>query len=177
MKPWNCPEGHTVSLRGNAPRGERFCPEHGLELRPAPQKKKQGLPGEQAAKARFRQVVTQERCFFADRDEMGDPRRPGHCCAYPLEAHHLIPKSWIKQAYSGLPPDELVALMWNPIIGAPLCRSAHHLITVHSDYIYRDELRLELIEFCEHFDAQHPNERSLLQRLYSESPERQADSA
>lgn len=172
-----CREGdHLVKVRTNPVPGERFCPDHGCELVRPPRelrsKSKAGLPGEQAARRRFRQVVCAHPCFFLDYTEAGDRRRPDHKCTYPLDAHHLIPKGWIKRELS-LPPDELLALMFNPIIGAPLCRGAHEAVERGADFIYRDELAPDLIAFCERFDAQHPDERSLLERLHLDSPVRE----
>jgi hypothetical protein len=179
-----CPQGkHEVKFRSTGPAGERWCPEHGCELGKLPAsrqpKHKQGLPGEKAAKARFRQVVCSHPCFFLDIEESGERRRPGHTCRYPLDAHHIIPQSWIKQTYRGhLPDAELVALMHNPILGAPLCRKAHDAVEYSpSEYIYRDELEPDLIAFCERFDVEHPGLSSLLGRLYVECPERPVDEA
>lgn len=172
-----CPDGgHEVKVRFNPVPGERFCPEHGCSLVKPPksmrsQGQREGLPGEKAAKVRFRQVVCANPCFFLDCDEAGERRRPDHHCSYPLDAHHLIPKSWIKRELT-LPPEEIVEIAWNPLIGAPLCRGAHNQVEQGTAYIFRDELEPDLIAFCERFDAEHSDQRSLLERLYLESPER-----
>jgi hypothetical protein len=173
-----CPVAeHAVGVKSSAPAGERFCPEHGCELvRPPKEHRKpsgrQGLPGEQGARTRFRQLVCARPCFFLQTDERGEQRRPGHTCRYPLDAHHVLSKGWLKRELD-LPPSELVALMYDPIIGDPLCRKAHDAVEYSPDeYIYRDELNPDLILFCERFDAEHPEQRSLLARLYVECPER-----
>lgn len=171
-----CPDGrHEVKVRFNPAPGERFCPEHGCSLVPLPKgsggQSKQGLPGEKAAKSRFRQVVCARPCFFLD-SEFGERRRPDHTCSYPLDAHHLIPKGWLKRNLS-IPPEELVEIMWNPIIGAPLCRKAHDAVERRTAYIYRHELNPDLIAFCERFDSEHPDQPSLLALLYNECPERE----
>jgi hypothetical protein len=171
-----CPEGkHEVPVRSmNQVRGERFCPEHGCEMRQV--RKQRGapaLPSEKAASAHFCRVVCSKPCFFLDRTEFGERRRPGHTCRFPLDPHHLIPQDFLKRELD-LPPDELVAVMYEPIIGAPLCRKAHDAVEYQPDeHIYRDELNPDLILFCERFDAQHPGQRSLLERLYLECPERE----
>jgi hypothetical protein len=173
-----CPDGkHEVKVRFNPAPGERFCPEHGCSLVKPPksmrgQSQREGLPGEKAARGRFRSVVTQRPCFFLDRDEMGERRRPDHSCTYPLDAHHLLPKGWLRRELD-LPPEDLVAVMWNPIIGAPLCRAAHEAVERGVAYIYRDELEPDLVAFCERFDTQNPGQRSLLERLFLECPERE----
>lgn len=173
-----CRDGeHEVKVRFNPAPGERFCPEHGCQLVRLPKAQrsspKENLPGEKAARANFSRVVKANPCFFLDTDDFGNRRRPDHVCTYPLDAHHILPKGVLKRELS-LPPEEMVELIWNPLIGAPLCRAAHHLVEVGSDHIYWDELNPELIAFCERFDATHAGERSLLHRLQLESPEREA---
>lgn len=177
MKMW-CRDGagHEVKVRFNPAPGERVCPAHGTPLGRLPKNvagnKRAGLPGEATAHARFRQEVLGRPCFFLDTDESGRRRRPGHICEYPLDPHHIVAKSWLKRELIGLPLDELVALLYAPIIGAPLCRAAHTAVTAGTAHIYRDELEPDLVAFCERFDVQHPDQRSLLERLYLECPER-----
>lgn len=176
-----CPDGgHEVKVRFNPAPGERFCPEHGCSLIKPPKSsglnsaRREGLPGEAAARSRFAQVVKQRPCFFLDVDEYGERRRPDHVCTYPLDAHHLIAKGWIRRELSSMPDDELVELMWNPLIGAPLCRGAHNQVERGTGFVYRDELNPDLIAYCERFDAQHPEQRSILERLYLDCPVRKA---
>lgn len=170
-----CEEGrHEVKVRSNAAPGERVCPDHGCELRPIrKQSNRDELPGEKMALARFKFVVCERRCFFLDVDEAGDRRRPDHTCRYPLDPHHLIPVQWMKRELS-LPPEELVALISNPLLGAPLCRKAHDAVEYSPDeHIYRDELNPDLVAFCERFDVEHPGQRSLLEQLYLRCPVRE----
>lgn len=169
-----CPEGHEVRVRSFSQRaGELICPEHRRPLilpsaRTAPRR----TAKEKEAAKRFAHVVCREPCFFSDQLPDGTPRREGHVCRYPLDPHHLIPKSWIEN-YIDLDEDDLIELKWNPIIGAPLCRNAHDAVEYSpSEYIYRDELSPALVVFCEEWDAAHPELRSLLGRLYEECPER-----
>lgn len=177
MMQFHCPQdgGHEVKVRFDPAPGERFCPEHGCPLHPLSgmggQPQREGLPGEKAAKANFRRIVTRRPCFFLDRDEFGDRRRPGHTCTYPLDAHHLLPRSWLKRELN-LPPEELVAVMWDPLIGVPLCRAAHAAVERGVADIYREELNPDLIAWCEEFDAEHPDERSLVEQLISRHPPR-----
>jgi len=175
-----CRDGeHEVKVRFNPVPGERFCPEHGCALSRPPksglsnkQTSREGLLGEARARSRFRQVVTAKPCFFLDRDEFGERRRPDHSCTYPLDAHHIIPKGWIKRELSMLPAAELVELAWNPLIGAPLCRGAHEAVERGVADIYRDELNPDLFAYCEQFDADHPDLRSLVEQLVSRCPAR-----
>lgn len=160
-----CPDGeHEIKVRFNPVPGERWCPEHGCALSKLPksglsdqQTAREGLPGEKAARSRFRQVVTARPCFFLDIDDFGERRRPDHVCTYPLDAHHIIPKGWIKRELSMLPADELVELAWNPLIGAPLCRGAHEAVERGVADIYWHEL--------------NPDLRSLVEQLVSRCPQ------
>jgi hypothetical protein len=175
-----CRDGkHEVKVRFNPVPGERFCPEHGCALSKPPKSglsnkptAREGLPGERVARSRFRQTVTSRPCFFLDVDDFGERRRPDHVCTYPLDAHHIIPKGWIKQELSMLPAEELVELAWNPLIGAPLCRGAHEAVERGVADIYWDELNPDLVAYCEQFDAAHPDLRSLVEQLVSRCPKR-----
>lgn len=129
-----------------------------------------------AARLHFNAVVTSEKCFFADVTEAGDPRRPGHVCDGELDAHHLIEKQWIKRNFGDLPADELLAILFAPIIGAPLCRDAHEPVTRRTARIYFDELDDDLIDECRRIDERYalPSRPSLLARLEIECPKREA---
>lgn len=173
-----CPEGHEVKVRSMSRRaGELICPTHRKPL-VLPSSKtlgKRRSAAEQRAAARFESEVCSEPCFFSDKLPDGSPRREDHVCGYPLDPHHLIPKSWI-ELYIDLPEDELLALKYNPIIGAPLCRVAHDAVEYSpSECIYRDELAPRLILFCEEWDHSHNDQRSLLGKLYEKCPERRRE--
>lgn len=71
-----------------------------------------------------------------------------HRCSGIKDAHHLIPKDFIRQRFRGLlPEDELLEILFNPLIGAPLCRKAHDAITSKSDRIYWQDLTDECLEY------------------------------
>lgn len=181
-----CPEDGGHEVRVGAKRGERFCPDHGTELR-QPRKQITRVPGRKGtasydrARRYFNNEVCGKRCFFADVDEFGEPRRPDHRCSYPLDGHHLVGKSWLEGNFPDLPEQDFLAIIFNPLIGAPLCRRAHDPVTINADYIYRHELRFEAIEFCESVDDQwgeillptDSKRQSMLERLRLESPVRE----
>jgi hypothetical protein len=71
-----------------------------------------------------------------------------HHCSGPKDAHHLIPKNFIRQRFRGLlPEDELLEILFNPLIGAPLCRKAHDAVEAGSDRIYWQDLTDECLEY------------------------------
>jgi hypothetical protein len=150
---------------------QRYCPECAKNI----------TGSYDLARRRFNNVVCETRCFFADIDELGDPRRPDHRCPnFRLDAHHLVPKQFIEGNYPDLPEDDFLAIIFNPLIGAPLCRNAHDRVTLRSECIYFEELRLECVELCESVDAQWGDvllpsgtkRQSMLTRLQLESPSR-----
>jgi hypothetical protein len=156
-----CPEGkHEVPVAFQPSAGERWCPEHeGVHLQPKPKKASGGFrasnetPHRRAAREAFNRAVKQHRCFYsAYRTLDGKARRAGHHCSYPLDAHHIVEKSWIEDNYRDLPEEELLKILFDPRIGAPLCRGGHD--AVKSLHIYWDELEPECIEFCSEVDAQ-----------------------
>jgi len=160
-----CPEGkHEVKVAFQPKPGERYCPDHGCHLQPLPKKPSANLGGrresgaETRARQRFNRAVCRRPCFF-------QRHREGHRCAFPLDPHHLVPKEWMRRELD-LPEDELIAVMYDPVIGAPLCRAAHQAVEARTDFIYWDELELEAVEFCER--------HGMLGRLELESPQREA---
>lgn len=179
-----CPDGQHEQRVGSK-RGEKYCPTHGCELRPKPKAQKQagskGTAAYDRARRQFNNVVCSNRCFFSDVDDYGNPRREGHVCSYPLDSHHLVPKQHIQANFSDLPADEFLAIIFNPLIGAPLCRRGHDQVTLHHASIYFDELRVECIEYCESVDRQWGDiptpsgvrRQSMLGRLELESPKRE----
>lgn len=71
-----------------------------------------------------------------------------HTCSGRKDAHHLIPKDFIRRMFEAvLPEDQFVAILHNPKIGAPLCRKAHDRIEAGSDRIYWEDLSEECIEY------------------------------
>lgn len=134
-------------------------------------------PAARNAREHFNAIVTagpDRPCFFADHTEAGEPRRPGHVCAGP---HHLVQKQWIKRYFGDLPTDELLAILFAPLLGAPLCRhGAHDPVTRRTAYIYFEELDPDLIDMCERLDRRYAADwrPSLLARLEIECPKREA---
>ena len=169
-----CPEGdgHVVMVRFQPSAGERFCPEHGRHLLSADfSKPRSGLsraskptetPEHRRARDAFERAVCAYPCFF-------QRNREGHVCSFPLDAHHLIPKQFIKQRLD-LPEDELLAILFHPLIGAPLCRAAHDAVERGTDRIYWDELSPECIQFAS--PPSLPEFMAL--RLEKECPKREA---
>lgn len=110
-----------------------------------PKKRSSGFKRKSAAEIkasqRFRAEVISYGCFFAE-------HRPGHSCSGPLQAHHLLPQRAIKEHFRGRPEAELIEALYNPVIGAPLCAHAHHLVEMRREHIYWDELTQACVEFC-----------------------------
>jgi hypothetical protein len=125
---------------------------------------------ERAARDHFNATVKGRGCWFADsrpceecdgtgwwsdwNGEEGGAGRCGLCegdgkhrCDGPLDAHHLVPKQFLRKRFQGvLPEDQFVAILFNPKIGAPLCRKAHDRIESGADRIYWDDLTDECID-------------------------------
>lgn len=181
-----CPECRK-NIKVGPNRGEQFCLEHPeTNLRPK-RSEKERLPGRRGtasydrAKRIFSTDVCSKRCFFVWVNELREQARPGHQCnSNRLEAHHVLDKSWIERNYPDLPEAEFLNIIFNFKIGVPLCPAAHHLITVHSTYIYFEEVRFEAIELAEEVDALWldvplPNgtkRGSMLDKLKSQCPPR-----
>lgn len=134
---------------------------------------------ERRARQHFTSVVagSDRFCFFADVTEAGDRRRPRHVCDGPLDAHHLIAKSWIQRYFGDLPEDELLAIKYAPIIGCPLCRCAHDALPANlkpGDRVFFEELDPDLIDLCERIDRRYakPGRPSMAARLRLECPPR-----
>lgn len=181
--------GHEVKVRFKPTRGERYCPTHGVPMSEHnPDKPRKGLSrggfsreSVAATQARqlFNRIVCLERCFYSDRTQEDEPRREGHVCTYPLDAHHLVEKQWIKRYFGDLPEAEFLAILHNPLIGCPLCRAGHD--AVKTLLIYWEELRVECIEFCEEVDRRYGDvplpgggkRPSMLARLEHECPKRE----
>lgn len=128
---------------------------------------------EKKARLHFNKVVKSWPCWFratrncwrckgsAELDQFGDdgsyvgkvtcPACDGdgrHHCSDRKDAHHLIPKDFIRQRYRGIANEEqLLAVLFSPLIGAPLCRKAHDAIEAGSDRIYWEDLSEECLEY------------------------------
>jgi hypothetical protein len=76
----------------------------------------------------------------------GDGR---HHCRGPKDAHHVLPKRFIRMQFQALLPEkDFVAILFNPAIGAPLCRyGAHESVEKKLDRIYWEDLSEECIEY------------------------------
>jgi hypothetical protein len=142
------------------------------------------------ARERFNEVVTDWGCFFGpthmrlaqDYEQLGRYHRRIHYCDGVLDAHHLVEKQWIRRNFSDLPEDELLAILFDLRIGAPLCRAAHD--NIKKERIYWDEVSEECKEFCAEVDKRHRHSvesltgrriftrPSMLTRLKLECPER-----
>lgn len=114
-------------------------------------------PGERDLHAHFTQAVTSWPCFFADRVD-GRPRRPEHRCWGPIDPHHLVPVDYMMQL--GLS----YQVMYDPILGAPLCRLAREAVDGSIERIYWEELDPDCVAFC--------TRHGLLPRLELECPRR-----
>lgn len=165
-------------MKRSAPLQRRTALKPGKPLKRTGKLRSRRRPETSAAKAArlaFNETVSAKPCFFADCTEAGDPRRPGHVCDGPRDAHHLIEKQWIKRYFADLPEDELLAILFAPILGAPLCRyGAHEPVTRRMARIYFDELDQDLIDECQRIDERYalPSRPSLLARLEIECPNR-----
>jgi hypothetical protein len=89
-----------------------------------------------------------------------------HHCSGRKDAHHLLPKQFIRRRLSDWPEDELLAVLFNPLIGAPLCRAAHEAVEARTDFIHWDELNPECITYV----SSLPD--FMLLRLEEECPKR-----
>jgi hypothetical protein len=168
-----CREGeHEVKVAFQARGGERWCPTHPTSyLQPLPKKSTSTLGRDKSAaeiKARqhFNREVTGERCFYSEQID-GESRRKGHVCTYPLDAHHLVEKQWIRREFGDLPEDELLAILYNPAIGSPLCRGGHE--NVKRLRIHWHEVSDECKLFCQWVDDRYgANHPSMYERLRRE---------
>jgi hypothetical protein len=168
---FTCPAGHNWKSQRFQPQPwESICPECQLPALPS-LKAKQARPGlsavespqERELHAHFTQAVTAWPCFFSDRVD-NRKRRPDHKCWGPIDPHHLVPVEYMKRQL-GLPFE----VMYDPILGVPLCRLAHEAVERSIERIYWDELDPDCIDFC----AKH----GLLPRLELESPKRRESAA
>jgi hypothetical protein len=170
-----CPEGeHKVKVAMQPRAGERRCPEHRCDLKPMPKPAGRQLGADRSAaetraRHRFNAEVRDHPCFYSE-VIAGETRRPGHVCTYPLDAHHLVEKQWIRREFGDLPEDELLAILYAPQIGAPLCRAGHDgvkRLRIHWHEL-SDECKLFCREIDERYGSNHP---SMYERLRLECGE------
>lgn len=76
----------------------------------------------------------------------GDGR---HHCSGEKDAHHVIKKQFIRRMFQAvLPEPAFVAILFNPRIGAPLCRyGSHEPVEKGQARIYWEDLSEECIEY------------------------------
>jgi hypothetical protein len=139
---------------------------------------------ETQARERFNETVKCWPCYFGPThirlaqsyEQLGRYYRRIHYCDGVLDAHHLVEKQWIRRNFSDLPEAELLAILFDPRIGAPLCRRAHD--NIKNERIGWDELSDECIEFCAEVDERYRDlgagrlRPSMLTRLKLECPAR-----
>jgi hypothetical protein len=114
---------------------------------------------ERIAREEFNRVVLAWPCLFT--------LRPGHVCDGPLDAHHLVPKNFLRHRFSHLPLKQLLAILFDPRIGAPLCRyGAHDPVTHRTAFVYREDLSHECLDFVTSLPS------FVLLRLEEECPRR-----
>jgi hypothetical protein len=169
-----CTDGeHEVKVAFQPRAGERYCPEHGTYLQPLPKRTSGGLglgrresKEEIEARQLFNREVCVNRCFYSEQID-GESRRKGHLCTYPLDAHHLVEKQWIRREFGDLPEDELLAILYAVAIGSPLCRGGHE--NVKRLLIQWHEVSDECKLFCQGVDERYGhNHPSMLERLKRE---------
>lgn len=94
-----------------------------------------------------------------------------HHCTGPKDAHHLVPKDWIREVFGDLPEVDLLDILYDPLIGAPACRYGfHEALEKRKDTIAWHELDDEAKEFYRRIDEKYPGRPSMLERLKLESP-------
>ena len=119
---------------------------------------------ESRAAEEFHQIVASLGCWAKE-------NREGHICAGRVEAHHVIEAQWWRREFRDLPEAKLIALVYDPVIAAPLCGGFHAAVTAKREVIHFHELDRELIEHCERLDQEYPG-RAVLARLRLECPTR-----
>jgi hypothetical protein len=123
---------------------------------------------EKRARLHFKEIVKARKCWFAWHRPCercggkGETKLAGdmwwvctacngdgrHHCEGRKDAHHLVPQRFTRRMFQGvLSEADFVAILHNPLIGAPLCRKAHDLIEAKRDRIYFEDLTPECIEY------------------------------
>jgi hypothetical protein len=176
MARYACPNGHEWTslskLSKNFDPACLLCPDCGAAAKFGRNSTSTGFglkamaetPEHRAARERFDRLVCEWPCW-------GKRHRPGHSCRGPKDAHHLVPKDWIGRTFSDLPEDELLAIMFEPVIGMPACRFVlHDALETRADVVLLHELRDDVRLFCKSIDEKYPGHPSMLGRLELESP-------
>jgi hypothetical protein len=180
---------HSFKVAFEPSHGEMWCDEHGCFAGPMPQEKKSGFRGagesadRKRARQRFNRAVKSHGCFYSRYRPSGPPaerpRREGHTCTRPLDAHHLVEKQWIERNFADLPEDELLAILFDPRLGCPLCRAGHE--GVKRLRIFWDEVSEDAKEAAREIDARYFDQltpaglhrESMYARLRKECPTRE----
>lgn len=156
MANYACRNGHAWTGRSSLSKkfspAELRCPEPECGLQAEPKLKQgSGFRADNETSARreardaFNAAVLHHGCFYsAYRSPTGKPRRVDHVCTYPIDAHHMVEKQWIEANYADLEEADLLAILFDPRLGAPLCRLGHE--GVKTLRIYWDEVSPEAKE-------------------------------
>ncbi len=168
MANYACRNGHT--WEGKSSLSKRFhpselrCPECGSQNEPKMKARSRSEPPVVAeAHTRFSELVTEWPCWAKS-------HRRDHRCWGPVDPHHLVPAEWIRRTFADLPDDDLALILYEPVIGAPVCRAFHEALENRSEVIAWHELDDEAKLFCQRIDEQHPGHQSMYERLKVESP-------
>lgn len=167
----SCPSGHRWRTCFQPSPRELFCKECGEGAVPALKAASNRRNALQVAEApvvadahlRFTQLVTEWPCWAKE-------NRRGHICWGDIDPHHLVPAGFIRSAFSDLRPDEMAEILYEPVLGAPVCRSFHEALENRSEVIHWHELDDEVKLFCKRIDERFPGHQSMLARLELESP-------
>jgi len=161
MAKQRCANGHSWESRGLRPAPiELRCPHRDCALPAEPKLKQDGgfradneSSLRRSARDRFNAAVRAHGCFYsAYRSPDGKPRREGHdVCVFPLDAHHLVEKQWIETNYADLDEADLLAILFDPRLGSPLCRLGHE--GVKQLLIYWDEVSEDAKEAAREHDV------------------------
>jgi hypothetical protein len=140
--------------------------------KPLKRTRRRETPAEREAREHFNTVVKSYPCWFRVTRPCGNCSGAGevetllegdyakatcaacggdgrHHCSGERDAHHVIPKQFIRRMFQAvLPEPAFVAILFNPKIGAPLCRyGAHEPIERKQTRIYWEDLSEECIEY------------------------------
>lgn len=99
---------------------------------------------EQELATQFRETVRAKQPVIVH----ADPRRRTTI----VDAHHVLPFSWLKTDFWTLEPEERWERLWDADNGVPVERARHDEITVAFKRIQPEELRPENFDFAERHD-------------------------